>query len=110
VKRMRLLVISPHYTTFVKGHVEAQSKYVDEITVLVRHSRLVELSNYSLFGRYLNHIKRYSKNMIEMRNKLRNIRIHLIPSIYFVSDGNNKRLGYKFPNKFKRCIDKIDGM
>jgi len=102
---LKLLVIAPSYNYFIKSIVEAQSKYVDKIDVLVHHNNLAEISNYIFFVRYFDHIRRYTKkNLIDEKDRPENVKVHLISTLYFIPDGSNKRLGDRLAKKFDEYI------
>jgi len=107
VKIMRPLIISPHYTTFIKSPVQALSEFVEEINVLVHHNKLAELSNYIPLNGYFNHVRRYTKrNLIDSKDVAKNVKVHLISSFYFIPDSSNKRLADKLAKKFEEYIRK----
>ena len=102
---MRVLVIAPFYRWFVKGLVEAQSLYLDEVYVLLHYNILAEISKYIPLGGYFDHVRMYTKCKIaELRDNPENVHIHEVPTIYFLPDGKNKRLGDKLANIFYEYI------
>ena len=106
----RLLVVSPHYHTFVKGQVEAVSKYFDEVNVLVHHNYLSEIAPYVPLS-YFRHVDKFSKkNLVDKRNIPNNVRVHVVSTLYFTPDGKNLKLGDKLAKKFERFVrdNKID--
>lgn len=103
---MKLLVISPHYHTFIKDLVEAQSKYFDEINVFVHHNYLSELARYLPFS-YFRHIEKFSKKwLVDLTETPENVKVHVVSSFYFTPDGQNYGLGDKLANLFKKYIEK----
>jgi teichuronic acid biosynthesis glycosyltransferase TuaC len=103
---MKVLVIVPHYHTFIKDQVEALSKYVDEINVLVHYNPLSEIARYIPFS-YFRHVEKFSKNnLINLNNIPENVKVHLVPVVYFIPDGRNQRLGDKLAKKFENYIKK----
>ncbi len=106
----RLLVVSPHYHTFVKGQVEAVSKYFDEVNVLVHHNHLSEIAKYIPLP-YFRHVEKFSKAyLVDKRNIPDNVRVHMVSTLYFTPDGKNLKLGDKLAKKFERFVrdNKID--
>jgi len=102
---MKLLVVSPHYHTFVKDLVEAQSKYLDEINVFVHHNYLSELARYLPFS-YFRHVEKFSKkSLVDLTETPENGRVHVISTLYFIPDGRNFGLGDKLANLFKKYIE-----
>ena len=82
---MKVLILAPFYRWFIKELVEAQSRYVDEIHVLIHYNPLVEIANYVPFGGYFNHLRFYTKrNIVDLEGKPENVHIHLIKKIYFI--------------------------
>lgn len=104
---MKLLVISPHYRTFVKDLVEAESKYIDEIYVIVHHNYLSELAHYLSFFPYFKYVKMFSKKRLsDLTGKPKNVQVHILSTFYFIPDGKNQGLGIKLSNLFKKYIEK----
>lgn len=103
---LKLLTIAPFYRFFVKDFVEAQSKYFDEINVLVHHNYLSELARYLPFS-YFRHVERFSKKwLVDSTEIPENVKVHVISALYFVPDGQNQGLGDKLANLFKRYIER----
>lgn len=104
----KILVIAPFYYWFVKGLTEAESKYVEEINVLIHHNRIAEVSKYVPFGGYFERIRQfYTKDkLINSSDIYDNIKTHLIPMNYLVPDGLNASIGDKIARKFERYIIK----
>ena len=101
---MKLLVLSPHYHTFVKGQVEALSKQLNGIDVLVHHNYLSEIAPYIPLS-YFRHVEKFSKrNLVDNRNIPDNVRVHMISTLYFTPDGKNSGLGDKLAKKFAKFI------
>ncbi|AHF81409.1 glycosyltransferase [Thermococcus paralvinellae] len=102
---LNLLVITPFYRWFIKELIEAQSRYVGEIHILVHHNPLAEISNYVPFGGYFDHLRLYTKQrIVELENVPPNVHIHLISTVYFIPDGRNSQLGEKLAKKFEEHI------
>ncbi len=107
VKEYKILTLSHRYNAFIKETVEATSRYVNQINVLVPHNKLAEFSNYMPLGGYFEYVKRFTKiNLLNLNGKPNNVNVRLIPLTYFIPDGSNKKLGDKLANKFEELIRK----
>ncbi|MDI9633244.1 MAG: glycosyltransferase [Methanolinea sp.] len=107
MKNMKLLIISPHYKYFIKGQVDVLSPYFSQINVAIRYNPLTELSQFIPFKGKSQYFKKYSKkNLIDDTNLADNIKIQLLPMIYFVPDGTNKRIGDKLYKNLVKWIEK----
>lgn len=103
-KISHVLVIAPHYTSFIKGLVDATAAYVSEITVLVRYNPLSELAQYIPVS-YFRHVEKYSKKrLVDLSRTPENINVHIVPLPYFIPDGRNKKLGDKLFRRFGEYI------
>jgi len=103
---MRVLVIAPYYRWFIKGLVDAQSRYLDEIHVLFHHNIITEISKYVPLGGYFDHVRLYTKDKLaDLQDKPKNVHIHRISLAYFTPDARNKRLGDKLVAAFDRYIE-----
>ncbi|MCD6099207.1 MAG: glycosyltransferase [Candidatus Marinimicrobia bacterium] len=104
-KKLKVLVIAPYYRWFVKELVDAQSRYVDEINVLLHYNIVAEISRYIPFEGYFNHIRLYNKDkIVDLQEKPENVYVHEIPTIYFTPDGKNNKLGDKLVGIFDEYI------
>lgn len=103
---IRVLVLAPHYTTFVKGLVEAIA--ADGGThqiVLVRYNPLTEIAGYFSSVRFFEHVKRFSKDsLMDMRDIPPNVQAHSIPIWYLTPDGSNHMLGDRLFHSVRRTI------
>ncbi len=107
VKEYKILMLSHRYDVFVKETVEAVSRHVNQINVLIHHNKLAEFSNYVPLGGYLEHVKKFTKtNLLNLNEKPNNVNINLVPVTYFIPDGSNKKLGDKIAAKFEKFIKK----
>jgi len=107
--RLKLLVITPFYRWFIKELVEAQSKYLEEIHVLVHYNPLTEISNYLPFGGYFDHLRLYTKReIVNMAGIPSKVRVHTIETIYFIPDGKNPKIGDKLLNLFNKYLSQRD--
>ena len=105
--RLKLLVIAPFYDHFIKDLVEAQSKYLEEIHVIVRYNPLNEFSKYLPGVRYIKHLKAFTKeNLVDISNIPSNVYIHLLPVYYVLPDSVNPALGNKLVRVFYEYIIK----
>jgi len=108
-----LLVISPHYLTFVKDYCEALAKYVDEIHVIVYYNPLTNFAKYFQIG-YLKHISRFTTidKLIDKTDLPSNVFVHVIKHPYLVPDSKNMKLGEKLFDRYllytKRSNIKFD--
>ncbi|MCD6445266.1 glycosyltransferase family 4 protein [Candidatus Bathyarchaeota archaeon] len=103
---MKVLVLAPHYHTFIKGSIEAISRYVDGVTVLVHHNHLAEMSKYLPFS-YFRYVRKFSKkNLVDFRGKPPNARVDVISTLYFQPDGKNMGLGDKLTELFCKYLMK----
>jgi len=103
---MKVLVVSPHYNTFIRDQVNALSDYLDEITVLVHHNLLSEFAGYLPFP-YFRHVEKFSKkNLIDVKGISENIHVHVISTVYLKPDGSNLTLGEKLAKKYGKFIER----
>lgn len=104
-KDMKLLVLAHAYTAWVKDLVESESRFLNEINVILHYNPLTEISNYIPFGGYFDHIRWYTRRrMLSLERKPENVSVHLVPLLYFTPDGKNKKLGDKLVKKFEEFI------
>lgn len=105
-KIINILVLAHNYKSFIKGLIEATSKYVDKITVLINHNYLAEISKYLYPTPQIRHIRKYTKdNLMALNEKPENVDVHLVSLLYFITDGKNKSLGDKIANKAEKIIN-----
>jgi glycosyltransferase involved in cell wall biosynthesis len=94
------------YTDFIKDQVEALSPYVERIEVVIVYNPLAEISNLIPFGGKFSHFRMYAKkNLVDIAEVPRNVKISLIPTIYIIPDGSNKTLGDKIFKNICRWIE-----
>ncbi len=104
---MELLVISPHYNTFVKGAVEALAREVEFIEVLVHHNKLTDLLRAIPFGGYLDYARRFTREkLLNTEGKPENVRIHFISKPYFPPSSRNPRVGDIFAKEMLEVVRK----
>lgn len=102
----KALIISPHFTVFIKEQTEEIAKYLEEVNVLIHHNYLAELALCIPF-QYLRHVMKFSKrNLADLKTTPENIKVHLVSTIYFIPDGRNLRLGDKLFVIFEKFITK----
>ena len=100
----RILVIAPHYHTFVKGVVDATAKYVSRITVFIPHNYFSDLAPYLPFSCF-RHIEMFSKKKImNLKEKPENVDVNLVSLLYFIPDGRNQILGDKLFEEIDKYI------
>lgn len=103
---LKVLVVAPFYDSFpfVGELIDATSKYVEHIDVLIHHNYLAELAPYIPLP-YFRWVERFTKrNLVGLKPKPKNVDIHLLSTLYFVPDGRNKKLGDKLYRKFSKYI------
>jgi teichuronic acid biosynthesis glycosyltransferase TuaC len=105
---MRLLVIAPHYHTFIKGLVEAEAKYLEGVDVLIYHNRLVELTKYLPAFGYLRFTRFFTKDkIVDLNKKPENVDVRLISTISFTNlsfSSKRKTHWENVANKFERVL------
>nr|WP_228359813.1 glycosyltransferase family 4 protein [Thermococcus sibiricus] len=100
----KILIIAPHYNTFVKGSTEGLSPFVDEINVLVHHNYLSELASYLPFS-YFRHVEKFSKEkLVDLAEKPKNVKVNVVSMLYFLPDGQNTGLGDKLFRRYSIFI------
>jgi len=103
---LRVLVIAPFYDSFpfVGDLIDATSKYVEHIDVLIHHNYLAELAPYIPLP-YFRWVERFTKkNLVGLKPKPKNVKVHMLSTLYFTPDGRNRGLGDKLYKKFSRYI------
>ncbi len=94
VSRYNMLVLAPFYREFVKGIVDATASHVSDISVIVHHNRLAEISRYVPLGGYFSHVRGFTANrLIDESNKPGNVKVSLLSMTYLIPDGKNSSLG-----------------
>jgi glycosyltransferase involved in cell wall biosynthesis len=102
---MNLLILAHAYIGWVKETTEIESSFVKEINVILHRNPLTEISNYFPFGGYFDHLRFYTKQRTaDLEGKPDNVKVHLIPLLYLIPDGKNKRLGDKLVKMFENYI------
>lgn len=105
-ENLRILVIAPFYDSFpfVGDLIDATSKYVEHIDVLIHHNYLAELAPYIPLP-YFRWVERFTKkNLVGLKPKPENVTVHVLSTLYFTPDGRNRGLGDKLFKKFSRYI------
>lgn len=103
---LKVLVIAPFYDSFpfVGNLIDATSKYVKHIDVLIHHNYLAELAPYIPLP-YFRWVERFTKkNLIGLKPKPENVTVHVVSMVYFMPDGRNKKLGDKLFKNFDKFI------
>jgi glycosyltransferase involved in cell wall biosynthesis len=108
IKDTKILVIAANYSYFIKELVEAESKYVKKINVLVHHNHLAQLSKYLPFEGYIKVVRQFylKENIIDVEEKPDNVKVDLLSFLYLIPDGRNKNFGNKIAEKFEGYIKK----
>ncbi len=103
---MRVLVIAPHYNTFVKGSIEAIAKRVKRVDVLVHHNRFTSLLKYVPLGGYIDYARRFTRDkLLNLEGKPENVRVHFISKFYFPPSFRNLKVGDIFAKEMLKIID-----
>jgi len=103
IKDKNLLVICHSYNDFQKDTTINLSKYVDNVSVLVRYNPISNLSKYISFSG-LNQFN--LKNKIDLTNNPQNIQIYPTPILYGPSDSQYKKIGQKHFRAAESAIEK----
>lgn len=102
---MKLLVISPHYNTFVKGAIDALAERLETVEVLVHHNKLTGLLRFLPFGGYFDYARRFTKEkLLNLEGKPDNVRVHFISKPYFPPSSKNPRVGDIFAEEMLKVI------
>jgi len=102
-----LLVISPHYHTFIKGLTNACARYARNIDVFVNHNHLSEIARFLPSTPRISWIRKFSKDsLIDSTNIPDNVKCDIESMLYFVPDGWNQTLGRKIASKIEKSINK----
>jgi glycosyltransferase involved in cell wall biosynthesis len=106
MRKYRVLVIAPHYNTFVKGLTDAMVVGNScEATVAVRYNPLSEIAARLPRGKSFEHIRRWSRSyLLDLDSLPENVHVEMIPLFYFVRDGGNRLLGDRLYGKIMRMI------
>lgn len=104
---MRLLVVAPHYNSFIKGLVDEESRSISEVNVLVHHNILAELSNFLPFSGYLDWVRRFRRsNLLDLREVPENVGIHVKSTVYLPSR-ISRTLGDRLAKIYERMIKRM---
>ncbi len=103
---MRLLVIAPHYNSFIKGLVEAESRLLSRANVLVHHNLLAELSNLLPLSGYLDWVRRFRRSvLLDLSELPENVDVHVTSTVYLpsrISRGLGDRLARIYENMLRK--------
>jgi glycosyltransferase involved in cell wall biosynthesis len=107
-KDTKILVIAANYSYFIKELVEAESKYVKKINVLVHHNYLAQISKFLPLDGYIKVVREFylKEKLIDVGSKPDNVKVDLLSLLYLIPDGRNKRFGDKIAKKFESYIKK----
>jgi len=103
LKNTKILILAPHYNYFIKGQIEAISKFVSEITVIVCYNPV------SIISRILpiHYLKSFQKrNLINTKALPKNVRIFKRSVFYLPVNFSYKKLGIKQYKKIEKIINK----
>lgn len=99
-----VLIIAPHYNTFVKELTDATANYVSNVTVLAHHNYFSELAPYLPFS-YFRHVEKFSKKkLMDLKGKPENVEVNIVSMLYFIPDGRNQGLGDRLFRRIKERI------
>jgi glycosyltransferase involved in cell wall biosynthesis len=106
--KYRVLVLAPHYNTFVKGLTDAMAVgNLCEATVAVRYNPLSEIAARLPRGKSFEHIRRWSRScLLDFDSLPERVHVEMIPMLYFVRDGKNRLLGDRLYRNTMRMIHK----
>lgn len=108
-ENMNLLIIPPHYNSFIKDQVESLSPSIIKIHVAINYNPFTELSNIIPLSGKIEHFRKFTKNnLADYTNLPSNIKITFIPTRYLIPDGNNKSIGKKFFKNVFHWISNYD--
>jgi len=102
----RVLVISPHYLTFVKGLIEATSKHVAKLDVLFYHTRWTELSRFlPAKGNLSSRVRRNTlRRLFDNKGIPKNVKVHIVNGFFGVLDRRSPAYGDRMFGAMKRRI------
>ena len=100
-----MLALVYGYREFMKGTIDATAREVSNVTVMVHHNRLSEVSRYIPLGGYLSHVRIFTLDrLVDESDKPENVTTKVISLLYFTPDGRNIHLG---DDLFRRADDLI---
>lgn len=110
---LRVIVIGPHYSTFIKGLVDAMAAGVRGVDVVVYHNSLAEISEYIPLGGRFSKMRRYSvKRIIDSGKRPDNVSVSVVNGFrgVFKRDtiGYCDYVGNKIDSKIKKLDLKFD--
>lgn len=100
---VRLLVLSPHYNTFIKGPVESLAKNFSYVSVIVRIPTLLQVLRYVPWSDKIYNIQSESF-ILNYDNKPQNISVYKCNVLYFPTKGGYRHLGDKYLNNVRKLI------
>lgn len=97
----RLLVLSDQYLSFVKDQVELLAPNFAEITVIVRHNPVTEVSRYLP----IHALAPYRRDtLVDLRSVPANVRVLFAPAFFLPCDSDNRRQGNRLLRSIRRVI------
>lgn len=97
----RLLVLSDQYLSFVKDQVELLAPHFAEITVIVRHNPVTEVSRYLPF----NALAPFRRDtLVDLRSVPANVRVLFAPALFLPCDSDNRRQGDRLLRSVRRVV------
>lgn len=77
--QLRVIVVAPHYRTFIQGLFDALARHVGKVDVIVYRNVLAEIAGYAPFGGRFSKIRKYSiRNIIEDGERPENVNIIIV--------------------------------
>ena len=95
--KQKLLILGPHYETFIKGSGEELAKYYDEINIIIPKFKKIKL-----FGKKLEIFKKVDR---KFESNYKNVKIHEVPVSQFLPLASKQLL--KYINKKKIIFDSV---
>ena len=97
----RLLVLSDQYLSFVKDQVELLASHFAEITVIVRHNPVTEVSRYLS----IHALAPYRRDtLVDLCSVPVNVRVLFAPAFFLPCDSDNRRQGDRLVRSIRRVI------
>lgn len=97
----RLLVLSDQYLSFVKDQVELLAPNFAEITVIVRHNPVTEVSRYLP----IHALAPYRRDtLVDLCSVPANVRVLFAPAFFLPCDSDNRRQGNRLLRSIQRVI------
>lgn len=97
----RLLVLSDQYLSFVKDQVELLAPHFSQVTVIVRHNPVTEISRVVP----VHSLAPYRRDtLVDLRSVPANVRVLYAPALFLPYDADNRRQGDRLLGSVRRVI------